>query len=80
MKNIMTALTTGVFTMINILLFETWYANVPYYLTELQSYVIIGLLVVIASIGTNLVFNQIDKHFNKKDEEVKVNWLTVDED
>ena len=80
MKNVLIAVTTAVMTMMNIVLFEEWYANVPWYLTELQSYIVIGILVLVASLFSSFAINFASKLDKKREEKVKVNWLTVDED
>ena len=80
MKNILTAVLTATYTLMNIALFEEWYLNVPYYLTEMQSYMVMAVLVLVASMFSSLALDFASKLDKKREEEVKVNWLTVDED
>lgn len=75
-KNIITAVLTAVLALTFIYALDAWYQSVPWYMTDIEIYMLIMTCIAVA----NLVSNYIVSKFKKKEQEVKVNWLTVDED
>lgn len=57
------------------------YYYVPYNLSDAEAYVLIAVLIALGSLISTFIVDKIDKYFDKKKEkEVKVNWISVDED
>lgn len=76
MKKIITAILTGVTALLLINGLDAWYQSVPWYMTNEQIYMLITACITVANLLVSTVVNSIK--FKKKEQEVKVNWLTVD--
>lgn len=82
MKKLVIAALTAILSLTYIFLVDIWYQIVPaWYLTEEQSIALMGGLIMVGYLTTDWIVEKIDEFISrKKEEKVKVNWLTVDED